>query len=58
MGGLISGEKAAYEYLPRSVDNFESVEDIKTCMAKAGMVEVRVKPLMFGVANIHVGIKP
>ena len=58
VGGLISGDRAAYEYLPRSVDNFESVEDIKVCMTRAGLVDVRVKTLMFGVANIHSGVKP
>jgi demethylmenaquinone methyltransferase/2-methoxy-6-polyprenyl-1,4-benzoquinol methylase len=58
VGGLISGEKAAYEYLPRSVDNFEDVQAIKRCMEAAGLVNVKIDPLMFGVANIHVGTKP
>jgi demethylmenaquinone methyltransferase/2-methoxy-6-polyprenyl-1,4-benzoquinol methylase len=58
VGGLSSGDRSAYEYLPRSVDNFESVEDIKRCMANAGLTDIRVKPLMFGVANIHLGFKP
>jgi demethylmenaquinone methyltransferase/2-methoxy-6-polyprenyl-1,4-benzoquinol methylase len=58
VGGLISGDKAAYEYLPRSVDNFEDVQAIKRCMEDAGLTAVRIDPLMFGVANIHVGTKP
>jgi demethylmenaquinone methyltransferase/2-methoxy-6-polyprenyl-1,4-benzoquinol methylase len=58
VGGLISGDKAAYEYLPRSVDNFEDVQAIKRCMEDAGLSAVRIDPLMFGVANIHVGTKP
>lgn len=57
-GGLISGDRAAYEYLPRSVDNFEGVEDIRRCMQAAGLQDVRVRPLMFGVANVHIGSKP
>jgi demethylmenaquinone methyltransferase / 2-methoxy-6-polyprenyl-1,4-benzoquinol methylase len=57
-GGLISGDRAAYEYLPRSVDNFEGVEDIRRCMQTAGLQDVRVRPLMFGVANVHIGSKP
>jgi demethylmenaquinone methyltransferase/2-methoxy-6-polyprenyl-1,4-benzoquinol methylase len=58
VGGLISGDRAAYEYLPRSVDKFESVGDIAVCMRDAGLVDVRVHPLMFGVAVVHVGTKP
>jgi demethylmenaquinone methyltransferase / 2-methoxy-6-polyprenyl-1,4-benzoquinol methylase len=58
VGGLISGDRAAYEYLPRSVDNFENVEDIGACMVAAGLTAVRIHPLMFGVANVHVGSKP
>jgi demethylmenaquinone methyltransferase/2-methoxy-6-polyprenyl-1,4-benzoquinol methylase len=58
VGGLISGDRAAYEYLPRSVDNFEDVQAIKRCMEAAGLVDVRIDPLMFGVANVHVGTKP
>jgi hypothetical protein len=27
-------------------------------MSDAGLMDVRVKPLMFGVANIHSGTKP
>jgi demethylmenaquinone methyltransferase/2-methoxy-6-polyprenyl-1,4-benzoquinol methylase len=58
VGGLISGDRAAYEYLPRSVDNFEDVEAIRRCMEDAGLTQVRIDPLMFGVANVHVGTKP
>lgn len=58
VGGLISGDRAAYEYLPRSVDNFEDVQAIKACMEAAGLTDVKIDPLMFGVANIHVGSKP
>ena len=58
VGGLISGDRAAYEYLPRSVDNFEAVEDIAECMRDAGLVDVRIEPLMFGVAVVHIGTKP
>jgi demethylmenaquinone methyltransferase / 2-methoxy-6-polyprenyl-1,4-benzoquinol methylase len=57
VGGLVSGDRAAYEYLPRSVDRFESVEDVSSCMRSAGLVDVQVKKLMFGVANVHTGRK-
>jgi demethylmenaquinone methyltransferase/2-methoxy-6-polyprenyl-1,4-benzoquinol methylase len=56
VGGLISGDRAAYEYLPRSVDNFEGVEDIAKIMARAGLRDIEVHRLMFGVAVVHVGV--
>jgi demethylmenaquinone methyltransferase/2-methoxy-6-polyprenyl-1,4-benzoquinol methylase len=55
VGGLISGDRAAYEYLPRSVDKFEAVEDIAVIMERAGLEKVEVHRLMFGVAVVHVG---
>lgn len=58
VGGLISGDRSAYTYLPESVDKFESVGDIAMLMREAGLVDVTVKRLMFGVANVHVGIAP
>jgi demethylmenaquinone methyltransferase/2-methoxy-6-polyprenyl-1,4-benzoquinol methylase len=57
VGGLISGDRAAYEYLPRSVDNFEAVEDIAACMRAAGLADVQIRPLMFGSAVVHIGTK-
>lgn len=57
VGGLISGDRPAYEYLPRSVDNFEGVEEIGRCMRDAGLSDIEVHRLMFGVANVHVGVK-
>jgi demethylmenaquinone methyltransferase / 2-methoxy-6-polyprenyl-1,4-benzoquinol methylase len=58
VGGVVSGDRAAYEYLPRSVDRFESVEDVSSCMRQAGLVDVQVQRLIFGVANVHTGSKP
>jgi hypothetical protein len=40
------------------VDHFESVEDIAVSMGKAGLVDVEVYRLMFGVAVVHVGTRP
>jgi len=57
VGGLLSGDRPAYEYLPRSVDNFESVEEISRCMRDAGLSEIRVRRLMFGGCNVHIGVK-
>jgi demethylmenaquinone methyltransferase/2-methoxy-6-polyprenyl-1,4-benzoquinol methylase len=58
VGGLISGDRSAYEYLPRSVDHFEDADGITIALLNAGLEEVEVHPLMFGVALVHVGVKP
>jgi demethylmenaquinone methyltransferase / 2-methoxy-6-polyprenyl-1,4-benzoquinol methylase len=58
VGGLVSGDRAAYEYLPRSVDNFEGVEDIAADLGTAGLTQIKIHRLMFGVAVVHVGVKP
>jgi demethylmenaquinone methyltransferase / 2-methoxy-6-polyprenyl-1,4-benzoquinol methylase len=58
VGGMISGDRAAYEYLPRSVDNFESIEDISADMVSAGLIDVRFYRLTFGAAVVHVGTVP
>jgi demethylmenaquinone methyltransferase/2-methoxy-6-polyprenyl-1,4-benzoquinol methylase len=58
VGGLISGDRAAYEYLPRSVDKFEAAEDITGCLVAAGLERIEVHSLIFGVALVHVGAKP
>ncbi len=58
VGGWISGDRSAYEYLPRSVDRFEDIEDIGRIMVRAGLLDITVRRLMFGSAVIHVGTAP
>lgn len=57
LGGLISGKRAAYEYLPSSVAAFHSREAISDMMHRAGLSDIRVRDLTFGVAVIHRGVK-
>jgi demethylmenaquinone methyltransferase/2-methoxy-6-polyprenyl-1,4-benzoquinol methylase len=57
VGGLISGNRGAYRYLPESVAHFPSAPALAERMRDAGFREVRWTPLTFGVAAIHVGTK-
>jgi demethylmenaquinone methyltransferase / 2-methoxy-6-polyprenyl-1,4-benzoquinol methylase len=57
IGGLISGHRTAYQYLPRSVANFPSEEKLAERMSAAGFRNVSWKSLSFGIAAIHVGVK-
>jgi demethylmenaquinone methyltransferase/2-methoxy-6-polyprenyl-1,4-benzoquinol methylase len=58
IGGLISGHRTAYQYLPRSVANFPVEEELARRMEAAGFAKVRWSGLSFGVAAIHVGERP
>ena len=57
VGGWISGDRAAYDYLPASVDKFPSPERFIEMMREAGLQECRAKRLTFGVAYIYIGVK-
>jgi demethylmenaquinone methyltransferase / 2-methoxy-6-polyprenyl-1,4-benzoquinol methylase len=55
IGGLVSGNRAAYAYLPASVDGFLSPTDLTVLMEEVGFAEVMVRSLTFGIVTIHRG---
>lgn len=55
IGRLVSGHPTAYRYLPESVANFPSENQLATRMKTAGFVNVRWYSLTPGIAAIHVG---
>lgn len=55
IGGMISGHRTAYQYLPESVARFFTEEELATRMRSAGFVDVSWRSLTFGIAAIHVG---
>jgi demethylmenaquinone methyltransferase/2-methoxy-6-polyprenyl-1,4-benzoquinol methylase len=57
IGGLISGQRDAYTYLPASAEVFLRPDELKTEMEKIGLREVRYTMLMFGTVALHVGVK-
>jgi demethylmenaquinone methyltransferase/2-methoxy-6-polyprenyl-1,4-benzoquinol methylase len=57
IGGMISGNRAAYRYLPASVAHFPGEAELADRMRRAGFREVRWTSLTFGIAAIHVGIR-
>ena len=58
VGGLVSGHRTAYRYLPASVATFPVEEELAERMARAGFRDVRWESLTLGVAAIHVAEKP
>ena len=58
VGGLVSGHRSAYRYLPASVALFPTEERLADAMRAAGFADVRFERLTMGVAAIHVGTAP
>lgn len=56
-GGIISGERDAYIYLPQSVNEFLTPDELKATMLRAGFREVAYRRLMLGTVAIHTGLK-
>jgi demethylmenaquinone methyltransferase/2-methoxy-6-polyprenyl-1,4-benzoquinol methylase len=57
IGGLISGQRDAYVYLPASAEAFLRPDALKAEMEKSGLRSVTYSMLMFGTVALHVGIK-
>ncbi|MFK7789589.1 MAG: bifunctional demethylmenaquinone methyltransferase/2-methoxy-6-polyprenyl-1,4-benzoquinol methylase UbiE [Phycisphaeraceae bacterium] len=55
---LIAGDKSgAYKYLPKSVNTFIDREGMQTLMTDAGFVDLKLKPMTFGIAVCYRGVK-
>lgn len=57
VGGLISGSREAYTYLPESVRRFPGPSALADTMRSVGFDDVTYERLMFGTVAIHVGTK-
>jgi len=58
LGGLISGSKSAYEYLPDSVSRFPNQDSLATLLKEVGFTEVTFQNLTGGIAALHIGQRP
>ena len=55
IGGLVSRDKRAYEYLPASVGEFPAPAVFLEMMEKAGFRNCRARSQSFGIAQIYIG---
>lgn len=55
IGNALSKNKDAYTYLNESVEDFPYGKDFTDMMVKAGMKNVRIVPLSFGIASLYIG---
>jgi demethylmenaquinone methyltransferase/2-methoxy-6-polyprenyl-1,4-benzoquinol methylase len=51
----VSGHPTAYAYLPESVANFPTGDELARRMARSGFAAVRWRSLTLGIAAVHVG---
>jgi demethylmenaquinone methyltransferase/2-methoxy-6-polyprenyl-1,4-benzoquinol methylase len=56
-GAIISGDRQAYRYLNRTVENFYDKEQFCNLMAAAGFNNIKTVPLTFGTASTYTGKK-
>lgn len=57
VGGLLSGFKDAYNYLPDSTEGFVTAKEMTVRMAAVGFKKINFEILMFGTIAIHWGEK-
>ena len=57
IGGAVNGKREPYEYLPASVADFCSREELAGIMAKVGLADIAIYDLTGGAATVHVGTK-
>ncbi|MBU2626391.1 MAG: bifunctional demethylmenaquinone methyltransferase/2-methoxy-6-polyprenyl-1,4-benzoquinol methylase UbiE [candidate division Zixibacteria bacterium] len=57
LGGLISGDYQAYNYLDKTVETFSYGEKFCRMMLEAGFGDVQMRPMTFGTVILYVGVK-
>ena len=57
IGGIISGDNYAYQYLNKTVETFPYGEEFTALMAQAGFINLRHIEMTFGIATLYVGEK-
>ncbi|MGE5641620.1 MAG: ubiquinone/menaquinone biosynthesis methyltransferase [Byssovorax cruenta] len=57
LGGLLTGVKDAYRYLPETTEGFVTAEEMASRMASVGFRKIGYQRFMFGTIAIHWGEK-
>ena len=57
IGGMVAGDKPAYQYLVESIRKFPTQDALAEMMQEAGFAQIRYKNLTGGIAAIHSGWK-
>lgn len=57
IGGMVSGDRGAYEYLPDSVSKFPDQKALAALMRDCSFDDVEYRNLTGGIAAIHTGLR-
>ncbi len=57
VGGIISGDKEAYKYLPRSVEEFDEKINIPELLKNSGFKKIERHNLTLGIAQVIIATK-
>ena len=57
IGGMVSGSRGAYEYLPDSVSKFPDQKNLVKMITAAGFSGVEYRNLTGGIAALHTGTR-
>lgn len=57
LGGIISGDKAAYTYLPDSVEEFDKKINLTSLLSNSGFREIRKYNFTFGTVQVLIAQK-
>jgi demethylmenaquinone methyltransferase / 2-methoxy-6-polyprenyl-1,4-benzoquinol methylase len=55
IGGVVSGDRGAYTYLPESVEKFPSASELAAAMRRAGFPNTDYEYLTGGIVALHLG---
>ena len=58
IGGIISGDKEAYQYLAQSIKEFPSPQAIAHLLSDVGFQDVSFRPMTMGIVHLYVGRRP
>jgi demethylmenaquinone methyltransferase/2-methoxy-6-polyprenyl-1,4-benzoquinol methylase len=53
VGGIVSGDRGAYAYLPASVERFATPGELGRLLEEAGFTAIVQRPLTAGIAHLH-----
>jgi demethylmenaquinone methyltransferase/2-methoxy-6-polyprenyl-1,4-benzoquinol methylase len=57
IGGIISGDKEAYEYLPSSVEEFDEKTNLDELLKSTGFQKIEIYNLTFGITQVIIATK-
>ncbi len=57
IGGIISGDKEAYKYLPRSVEEFDEKINLPELLKSSGFKKIEQHNLTFGIVQVIIAAK-